>query len=567
MRRFTVTILDTTGIQSYIYGSNRLRENIGASYLVAQATDNWARDALNKLATKINQKVYPFDSKKHEPDAKPYIEDGALAAELVYAGGGNTVLLFSDRKYAVQFTQILSKRILEDAPGVNLVVVHQDFDWDSDSLLYEVVQDLMKNQLDLKKRERIPSAPLLGLGVTADCTSTRLVAVDTSNQHGAPTSYPVSREIVAKLDAVDDARKHLEKTIKTIFDPKVPNKYKFPIDFDDFGRSEDESSYIAVVHADGNGMGKRFQKHGEGRTNREYITAMRELSHNVNQAGENALKVVAKAVVNSIVEVDENGKKVKKVKGQFAIKENFVPFRPLVYGGDDVTFVCDGRLGLELAAIYLQEFGRENEELEKQKIVDSKPLRACAGVCIVKVHYPFARAYALSEALCKEAKKFVKDAKKNDFSALDWHIAASGLLGSISEIRKREYKVPTGNLVMRPVSLKKERDSDWRTWEGFIKVVKELNEEEAWKGRRNKVIALREVLRGGMEATEEFLRNYRLEKLPSFPEFSGQSENLARKGWLNKICGYFDAIEVMEFYISLKEDNGSSLSTENQITE
>jgi hypothetical protein len=25
-----------------------------------------------------------------------------------------------------------------------------------------------------------------------------------------------------------------------------------------------------------------------------------------------------------------------------------LPFRPLVYGGDDVTFVCDGRLGLVL---------------------------------------------------------------------------------------------------------------------------------------------------------------------------------------------------------------------------
>ena len=155
MRNFTVTVLDTTGIQPYIFGSNRLRENIGASYLVSEATDDWVRNALDTLKAKIKQKIYAFDPEK-QPEAKPYIEDNELAAELVYAGGGNTLLLFSDKQYAVEFTQILSKRILEKAPGINLVAVHQEFDWDSQSL-YDVVQNLMKNDLDAKKRSRIPS--------------------------------------------------------------------------------------------------------------------------------------------------------------------------------------------------------------------------------------------------------------------------------------------------------------------------------------------------------------------------------------------------------------------------
>lgn len=30
MNKLTLTMLDTTGIQSYIFNSNRLRENIGA---------------------------------------------------------------------------------------------------------------------------------------------------------------------------------------------------------------------------------------------------------------------------------------------------------------------------------------------------------------------------------------------------------------------------------------------------------------------------------------------------------------------------------------------------------
>ena len=554
MKNFTLTVLDTTGIQPYIFGSNRLRENIGASYLVSQATDDWAREALHTFARKdINRKVYAFAPEKHQPEAKPRIEDDGLAAELVYAGGGNTVLLFSDKQYAVQFTKILSKRILEEAPGINLVAVHQEFDWDTESL-YKVVQNLMKNDLDAKKQSRILSAPLLGLGVTATCRSTQLVAVKMSEPFEEDEPYLISTEIDAKLKFVSQANDKLQQMFVTSL-----GSYKFPLRTDKMGRSEGDSSYSAVIHADGNGMGKRFQNFVKDKCNRDYIIDMRKLSHSINQAGINALKTVVEIVVKSI-DVDPDGK--GKVKGKFEIKDNYLPFRPLVYGGDDVTFVCDGRLGLELAAIYL-------EALENQIIADGKPIKACAGICVVKTHYPFARAYQLSEDLCRQAKKFVKDEEKGDFSALDWHLAASGLIGSIAEIRDREYKVPAGKLSMRPISLKKEIDSDWRTWQGFTKVVKHLNEDEDWKGRRNKVIALRDVLRQGIEATQKFLKNYRIkdEQLPNFPEFSGQTRDLAEKGWLNGVCGYFDAIEAMEFYISLKEESDANLSTENKTAE
>jgi hypothetical protein len=542
-----VTVLDTTGIQPYIFGSNRLRENVGASYLVSQATDEWVKEVLKDLKKNQNWNIQI----PAQPEDKPHIEDGELTAELVYAGGGNTVLLFQTIDYAKEFTRKLSRRILEETPGINLVATHKEFEWNSkNDPLYQVIQNVMKNEVDRAKQQRVPSAPLLGLGVTAECRSSRLVAVGISNEEqykikmpSEHQAYPISREIGAKLVAVNAANKQLKYFI---FDPKKPHKkddYKIPLDVDDMGRSEGESSYIAIVHADGNNMGKRFQDVGKDKSNRDYIIEVRKLSNSIQEAGKNALKKVYETVVKSL----DSGLLAEKI----SLKDNTLPFRPIVYGGDDVTFVCDGRLGLELAAIYLQAF-------EDQPVSYGGKLTACAGVCIVKSHYPFARAYELSEDLCKSAKKYAKT-KDKDKSALDWHLAASGLIGSVNDIREREYQGVEGKLYMRPVLLA--QDDEWRTWQGLKKVIQELNNGKRWKDKRNKVIALREILRKGAKATKEYLAAYNLGDLPLFSENSIQ---LSKNGWADdsgkrRICGYFDAIEAMEFYLSLTEDTNEQV--------
>lgn len=515
--KLTVTVFDTTGIQSYIFGSNRLRENIGASYLVGQVTDAWVKQILRA------------ELRIKDPEASIETQD----AELVYAGGGNTVLLFKAANLAIEFTKKLSLKVLREAPGINLVVAHRhDFEWGRDQL-YDTVQEMMKSDLDAKKRSRIPSSPLLGLGVTQDCNSTRLVAVDRSQNYGSPADYPVSREIVAKLDAVKPANTQLKQTLQ------LPDGWDIPLDFDDFGRSKDEMSYLAVVHIDGNSMGKRFQTFAEDKSDRDYITAMRDLSRSVEQAGKAVLQQLTQELIANW----------STLKEKLDLTTQKLPFRPLVYGGDDITFVCDGRLGLTLAVRALQLF-------ETQSIADGQTLTACAGVCIVKAHYPFARAYELSEALCQSAKKIAKrerggDERSEAVSAIDWHIAASGLLGDLAEIRVREYRSQDGqHLEMRPLLL--DADSyDWQNWANFESVIKEFISN--WKEKRNKVMALREVLRRGPAATKAFLTAYQLETLPLMPGRDNRLKSpLAEQGWLDTTCGYFDAIEAMDFYIPLE---------------
>ncbi|MEO1389812.1 MAG: hypothetical protein AAFV85_20940 [Cyanobacteria bacterium J06634_6] len=561
MPQLIATALDTAGIQSYIFDSNRLRENIGASYLVAQATETWAKEALDTLKEETGKAVVrePVGSESWAP----VIQTGKAIAELIYAGGGNTTLLFTEKDYAIRFTQILSRKILEAAPGIQLIAAHRKFNWETDDL-QDIFQTLIDTDLTAKKQLRSPSVPLLGLSVTADCQSTQLVAMDYSHHSkyrmpkddDTDEGYRISRNIAEKLKSVKPANDHLKQTLfkDTLGD------YNIPRDFDDFGRAKGDISYIAVVHADGNNMGDRFKAYGKengktnGKTNADYIIAVRRLSDSVNQAGINALKTVAQNLVGAVQPTD-NGPAIITRHGNLTLNKAFLPFRPLVYGGDDVTFVCDGRLGLSLAADYLQAF-------EAQPAADGQPLRACAGVSIVKVHYPFARAYELSESLCQEAKRFVREETDSNpaksFCAMDWHIAGSGLLGDLSTIRKTEYTVAAEepgdkprDLTMRPVRLQPQKNK-WRTWEGFTTVVNAFQEHEDWSERRNKIFALRKTLRKGTDAIANFLTIYRLKKLPTYPKSVGlQADDLSETGWIGKRCGYFDAIEALDFYAPL----------------
>ncbi|MBW4505456.1 MAG: hypothetical protein KME64_02935 [Scytonematopsis contorta HA4267-MV1] len=576
MNNLVATVIDTTGIQKYIFGSNRLRENIGGSYLVQVATDEWVKECLKKIG-----KVY-----EEIDDFEPHIiTDNEIVAELVYAGGGNTVLLFKTEEYAKKFTRILSNKILREAPGLNIVIAHQEFDWDKKDSLRETIEGkLIKTKLESQKQRPRPSMPLLAMSVTANCNSTGFVAVDTSKNYGVPEndSYLVSREIVAKLKTVypngrEPANKNSEpenreaantKLINTIFKGLKLGKYQIPYDVDDLGRSEGESSYIAIVHADGNRLGNRFQEYAKTTSsNRDFVIAMRKLSKAINEAGKNALRAVAEMLIKQSIIMEDNrpaiqyvstsGEVINQVNLQQRNGKTYLPFRPIVYGGDDITFVCDGRLGLSLAVKFLEKFEEFTANLPDNK----GKATACAGIAIVKTHFPFAKAYALSESLCAEAKRWMRketdDYKKPLFSALDWHIAASGLIGSINEIRQREYKVQiperdeVASLLMRPMRSHSQKN-EWRTWSGFAEVVHELNTHKDWKDRRNKVMALRDVLRQGREATKQFRQLYSLESLPAFPEANSK---LAEEGWWNEFCGYFDAIETMEFYIPLGESS------------
>jgi len=575
MRQYWLVVVDTTQIQPYIFGSNRLQENIGASWLVKQATGSWALQLVGALKSNVT------NAQQNQLDDSLRIEDGNLEAEVIYAGGGNVLVLFADKSKAGDFIRKLSRKALCEAPGLQLLFAKQSVDWDAQpAQLFDCVMRAFKD-LEVQKAQRTPSAPLLGLGVTAACRSTGLPA-SVMRRYAGEAPQLISAEIEAKLDAAEKAHEELTDQFKCA----IGGEYEFPKDFDDMGREVGEQSFIAVIHADGNGFGQAMIEIGRRNAhgNRAYIEAVRKRSQAVGRAAMQALSQTLDTLWRRIVHdrdekghprhslvrsatLNDRGSQREEVVARITLKRDssgrwFFPFRPLVYGGDDVTFVCDGRLGVSLAVEYLTQFeAHATREL-------GEPSSASAGVAIVKAHYPFARAYGLADDLCRSAKRFRAQERERtqqeQGSYLDWHFAVGGLVAELGDIRQREYQTKEGHLCLRPLGLNHKLPHQVdvftaRQWGVFERAISAFQSTE-WATRRNKVKALRDALRQGEKAVERFCLIYlnskdESKKLPALIE--GDEGEHRTTGWLSgesqekSRCAYFDAIELADVYMPL----------------
>lgn len=554
--KLVLAAVDTVGIQNYVYATNNLQQNVGASHLVRCVTQDWALEELEAL--KQISPAVRLDNLNAQSKIEDVNKGADQKAEIIYAGGGKLVILFNDEAEAEKFSKSLTKRALLCAPGLRTVIAWEAFKWDSDSLggVSGTIQKVFK-KLDKYKASPPVSAEMLGLGVTAMCAYTGLPAT------GVKDGVLMSSESRAKRIAAQAANKLLQEEL-------LPNKdYEFPNQFEELGATHNESSFIAVIHADGNGIGQRVKKISRERPdpgpgNREYIKAMRKFSREMSCAAGEALQETIAALIDSIEEKTETDDREQgstyMIGDQIRLNKNKLPMRPIVFGGDDITLVCDGRLGLALAADFLKNLSA--------KEVGREPVHCRAGVAVVKSHFPFSRAYEMAEDLAASAKEYILEkGVKKKHTAMDWYFAISGLVLEQKTIRDREYTVRDWkdetsdnedgpevkkSLCMRPVTVRSEIENgaEWRTWKNFVSTVHAFQKEE-WYGRRNKVKALREALRKGPDPVKTFLTNYR--DVSQLPEMENISKEARKSGWVDGRCVYFDAIEAMDYFVSLKE--------------
>ncbi len=472
-----LTAIDVLGVQRFVFMSNRLRDVVTGSYLVHWCTSE--KGALKGLISTQN---------------------------ILLAGGGNAIVETGSMEEARKLAARYIRRLHDEAPGLEVALVHKEYD---DGSLARTLLDI-QIELARTKTERFPSAPLLGLSVTASCSETGLPACGFDADE--PTA-PLSKEILSRRKKREEANRHWEAYLKGW------DEFAFPLELDHLGRTMGDTSLIGVVHVDGNSVGSKIKKWLMGKSEndvdgdtvrREYL----EWSQAIDCLGKTALQAVVNRICQRLEKTVEDRTEKMKVTGKptrltFELRKVngrwMLPLRPILLGGDDLTFVCDGRIALDLAETALNVF-------DQSDIPHLGKLTACAGVAMVRVHAPFARAYDLAEKLCGSAKWKLKNEKVQG-CALDWHIGISRPGETVEGIRKRQYRTNGCWLTCRPYRLCAGKD-ETETWEWLTRTL--LDDpmiglrEGAWSGRRNKVKAFAELAREGPKSVHAALEAWKV---------------------------------------------------------
>lgn len=492
--------------QNYIFASNKLKENIGASIIIERVIEEL-------------------------PKEKNLIYENSL----VYNGGGSSLYIFDNREDAEDFTKNISEEILKSYPGLEIFMVIVDYD-ENLRKVTEVIDDAYK-ELGVKKNRRKNNGGQISFGIERLCSSTKLPAKEKYTEDNGQQRFK-SYEICIKIEEAENRRS--EK-----FDRLLPEN-KGIKEFDDLAKGD--KNYMAIVHIDGNGMGKRFDelksyfKYDEGnfgKTNEEYLQALKQFSIEIKNAYEMAFSKIGQVIKRNYEKLREHTK----------IENDKFPLIPIIIAGDDITYATNGKIGIETARVFLETLNSKKIELYNNTI----SLNACAGVAIVRTSYPFAKAYELAEDLCNNAKRRLRleyPDHDEDFSLIDWHIEQGDLIGTIDDIRKEHYvALDNKELCMRPLYLNNFDANKWRTYDNFLETYHHITSLEISdkKIARNKLKELREVLKKGESDTELFLKSNKISNY-----FGGIKGKLGDYCFNDEGCMYYDAIEAMDLFIELE---------------
>ncbi len=496
MSRF-LTIMEVSQKQAYIFASNALKDNIANS-----ETIEWV------MSSDYFEKVIK--------DEKIYNK----ADNYVYSGGGHVVLEFPESSRAIAFAKRITSVIRKEYPGIEVFAKTLEYD---ESIDAGKNIKLLTAALEKKKSLRAAAFHQGSFGVEV-----------------------IDRNTLKPVLAEEAEEKH-KMELNTIDYLVEECGYRNAVSFHDLGGSKNDSNFIAVVHIDGNAMGKRVEELYEENKSLDwnaYKVKLDEFSTKIDCDFKSAYGSMVKKVAENLTE--------KGLDEKLSLKNNYFPVRRIITAGDDICFVSEGRIGIECAV----EFIRALNQLG---------YHACAGISIVHQKYPFYRAYELAELLCSNAKKFGADFSKDgtgfDISCVDWHIEFGEIRDSLEEIRSRyitlDAKEQNRFLHMRPYIvhasddiLVKEKNRQYRHFSTVINKI--LQNEKAYSNGRLK--ELRGVLKKGEVETKHYLKFHKISSIAA--DFTG-NVNDSDEVFVTTSDGIsrsilFDAIELMDTYIGLE---------------
>ncbi len=448
------------GIQGFIYQTNKLKEIVGASELVERICTDLFAEVLYAGSPEAKE---PDPDKRRKKLLKKLEED----PNAIMNAAGNIKYLFDSEKECRRVVRIFPKTVMQFAPGITISQSVVDMSKNAD--FKDAVQQLERHLRTQRSRQMRD----LSIG---------LMGILRSRETGLPVTHIRTND--KKIEYLDSATYH------KLFDEKGKRKETFtilcrkafgpdislygprlPHDIKDMTGGND---WIAIIHADGNGLGQIVQKIGSDKE------LFRKFSRNLDAATTAAAVRAFEKVVKPLLKSDKT----------------MIPMRPIVLSGDDLTVICRADIAIPFTEAFLEYF----EEETKNKLSNllrrngnyvfsdrSDKLTACAGIAFIKSSFPFHFGYRLAEALCDRAKKDTKALFKADegnlpASCLMFHKVQDSFVANFNDIADRELTPqPTASFEYGPYYLDTEspilKGNRWSV-ETLLKKIKELDGED-----------------------------------------------------------------------------------------
>jgi len=512
-----LAVYDTVGIQNYIFSSNKLAENVGASKLVA--------DIFKKTLPGVIEEVTKspcLDWREHinVPLSKDF------TAEVIYEGGGNAYVAFKDESTFQKITEKFLIEVCDKAPGLGIAVAAIETEFLEK---YKYDFELLNERLILVKGGF--NIPVFAGNQPITKQSGRIGLPVSVDKHG---EY-LSNSQLLKRERYDDYKK--KKKISHI-------------DFDDLAFDKETDSLIAIIHVDGNNMGKQIKHYMESFDKyKDAVPKIRQLSKKISECYKTALKYTIGVFNETYQEYVE--KEIKKLPSN--VDKDFPenPLIELIVDGDDITIIISARFAIDFAARLLLKI--EETEKDKRPIKEIPPT-ACAGVVIFHSHFPFSDAYRLAEELCSNAKKPSRDC---DGSYIDFHLHQSGRAASLRDLRKRLYTVDCKTILRRPWRISPSLDKVYPNYKWFNETLTHLQKNIA----HNKLKNIRNSIGINDEKAELAKNDLRAYTLPKFSIEPEKDES--GKEIMSNYAAYFDVLEIMDTYVKLLVQKGAKDEKQN----
>lgn len=398
------------GIQAFIFQTNKLKEIIGASELVEQVCTTLFANLV------FNGADAPFDVKSLSTNQKEL--SGKLLSDdnqdCLVAAAGNVKYLFDEETCKMVYRHF-PRQVSLLAPGITIsqAVVRLAGDKPTQQEI-----NLLEDRLRARRNTPWPMLET-GWAVTDRVPRTGLPAVDNKGKGKERRD----KAMVQKLAALETARHALMTKLSGHKD--LPQSM-LPQDMQDLVRGRDDQ-WMAVVHADGNSLGDIIRSLAENKGS-EAGSIFRKFSRALDAATQEAAQ---KAFVEVFATELEKG----QVLG----------IRPVVIGGDDITFLCRADKALGFTAAFLKYFEEQTKKYLKELTndIERKQLSACAGIAFIKSSYPVHYGMSLAEQLCgvaKVASKKLVVEGTNDVvpASLAFHKVQDSFLGEWKEMAQKE---------------------------------------------------------------------------------------------------------------------------------